>query len=248
MLDLALLLSTAAFILVGSAVGVRLLLLAARTRELPDLIVGLALFDLSAIAYPLILVANLGGLPLSDAKLALTLAIAALAVGLAGVFAFNQRVFRSDERWAAVFVWGCVGLLGYGAIAGGAFLREASSRAAFTAPESPAIWVEVAGVLVYAWTALEGFNAWGQARKRMRLGLADPLVANRFLLWGAMGVASLVSFAPSLAITLSGGDGSTSALARLTTACGGLAAAICLLLAFSPPAKYRAWITRRVAA
>jgi hypothetical protein len=72
-------------------------------------------------------------------------------------------------------------------------------------------------------------------------------VVNRFLLWGVIGAASLLSTAPSLAITLSGGQGSTGAVPLLCTAAGGITASIALQLAFLPPAQYRAWIARAAA-
>lgn len=244
MLDALLLLSTAAFICAGAVVGLRLLVLASRTRELSDLLVGFALFDLAAVAYPLILYASLGELVLTDAKLASALFLTALALGFAGVFWFTQRVFRPGEKWAIALAAAGLAMLGYGLAGGIGHFASAPDRASLAGGASPALWVEAGGVVVYTWTALEGFRCWIQARRRLRLGLADPLVVNRFLLWGVIGVASLLSVAPSLALTLAGGDGTTSAAARLTTAIGGLVAAIALQLAFLPPARYRAWVER----
>ena len=242
MLGALLLVSTAAFILAGAVIGVRLLSLAARTRELPDAIVGFSLFELSAIAYPLILFGSLGDLTLADAKLVTIASLAALTLGWAGVFFFTQRVFRPGERWALALALLGIAMLGYGLIAGAAYIQAAPDRASLQSVHSPALWIEFAAVLVYSWTALEGFRCWAQARRRLKLGLADPLVANRFLLWGLVGVSSLLSVAPSLAITLAGGEGTTHALARASTAVGGLAASVALQLAFLPPAAYRRWV------
>ena len=98
MLDALLLVSTVAFVIAGAAVGARLLLLSARTRELSDFLVGFSLFDLSAIGYPLILLGSLGDLSLPHTKLAAIASSIALALGWAGVFLFTQRVFRAGER------------------------------------------------------------------------------------------------------------------------------------------------------
>jgi hypothetical protein len=247
-LDLVLLASTTAFVGIGGAVGIRLLLLARHTRELPDFIVAFSLFDLSAIAYPLILLANLADVSLSVAKTASILSTLALALGWAGVFVFTQRVFRPGETWALALAWCGLGMLSYGAVSGLAYLDRAADRAALSSPDSPVIWVQVAAVLVYAWTTAEGFLAFRQARRRLRLGLADPLVVNRFLLWGVIGLASLLSTAPSLIIALSGGEDALGAVPRLCTAAGGITASIALQLAFLPPARYRAWIASGSAA
>lgn len=248
MLDALLLLSTAAFILAGTVIGIRLLLLAARTRELPDFIVGFSLFDLSAVAYPLILYGNLGALQLANAKLVMTASLVALALGWAGVFFFTQRVFRPGESWALALALSGVAMLGYGLIAGAAYIQAAPDRGSLQSAHSPALWIELAAILVYSWTAIEGFRCWGQARRRLALGLADPLVANRFLLWGTIGAASLLSVAPSLLITLAGGDGTQHVVARLSTAIGGFAASVALQFAFLPPAAYRRWLTRSATA
>jgi hypothetical protein len=246
MLDALLLLSTAAFILAGSVVGARLLRAAVRARELPDFVVGFSLFVLSAIAYPLILLGSSGDLSLEAAKLVTTLSTTALVLGWAGVFFFTQRAFRPGERWAVALAITGVAMLLYGLAAGTHYFQGAADRTALASSASPAIWVEFAAVLAYSWTALEGFRCWAQARRRLRLGLADALVVNRFLLWGWIGVASLLSTAPSLAITLAGGDGVTSVVSRLCTALGGLAASLALQLAFLPPAAYRRWVSRGV--
>lgn len=156
MLDLLLLVSTAAFILAGAIVGSRLLLLAARTRELPDFLVGFSLFDLSAIAYPLVLYATFGALSLEDARVVSTLSTTALALGWAGVFLFTQRVFRPGERWAIALSSAGIALLAYGLVMGARYFQDAPDRAALASSDSPALWVELGAVLAYTWTALEG--------------------------------------------------------------------------------------------
>jgi hypothetical protein len=248
MIDALLLLAAAAFILAGGTVGLRLLALARRSRELTDFIVGFALFDLSAITYPLVLLGSLGDLSLAQAKAVLMASSFALALGWASVFVFTLRVFRPGEPWARVAVVAGIAMLVYGLVSGFSYIQTAPDRTAMQSSASPLLWIDIAGNAVYAWTASEGFRCWALARRRLELGLADPLVANRFLLWGWVGVASLLSVTPSLVITLLGGDGSTHVVARLSTALGGLSASVALQLAFLPPAAYRRWIEARAAA
>ena len=243
MLDLLLLLSTGAFIAAGAVVGARLLLLAWRTRQGVDFVVGFSLFDLSAIAYPLILLGTFGGLPVESARYVFIGSATALALGWAGVFIFTLRVFRAGAGWALALTAAGLALLGYGYVESVRFALGAPDLAALRTPMNPVLWIEAAAIVVYVWTALEGFRCWEQARRRLALGLADPLVVNRFLLWGWIGAFALVSVAPSFAISLAGGDGATNVLARLGTGFGGLACAIAMQLAFMPPAAYRRWLT-----
>src|SRR5262249_16178730 len=50
----------------------------------------------------------------------------------------------------------------------------------------PSYWINFAArVSGVVWMSVESFRYGAMLRRRLRLGLADPLVANRFLLWGA---------------------------------------------------------------
>jgi hypothetical protein len=243
MLDALLLVSTAAFIVTGGIVGIRLLRLAARTRELSDFLVGFALFDLAAVAYPLILLGTQPDLSLGGAKLISTLSMVLMALGWATVFLFTQRVFRPGEKWAMALAAAGMAMVLYGLVGGLSHVQHAVDRAALRSPVSSVMWMQYASVMVYAWSAAEGFRCWVQARRRLRLGLADPMVVNRFLLWGCVGIASLISIVPSLVITLAGGDAFASVPARLCTAFSGVFSSLSLQLAFLPPAAYRRWVT-----
>lgn len=247
MLDALLLVSTVAFIATGGIVGVRLLRLALRTRELSDFLVGFSLFDLSAVAYPLILFGSLGDLSLPAAKRALFASSLAMVLGWIGVFAFTQRVFRPGSAPARALAAAGAATLLYGLAAGVGYIARVETHAALESTASPLLWIQFAAIAAYAWTAYEGFRCWAQAKKRMKLGLAEPLVANRFLLWGCVGLASLLSVAPSLLITLGGGDGTRHVVARLSTALGGLLASLALQLAFLPTDRYRRWVAARAA-
>jgi hypothetical protein len=45
-----------------------------------------------------------------------------------------------------------------------------------------------AGFVSMSWVGIEGFIHYLDARERVRLGLCDPLVCNRYLLWGITGI------------------------------------------------------------
>jgi len=248
MLDLLLLVSTVAFVAAGAAVGFRLLALARRTRQLPDLMVGVALLLLAPVAYPLILGSSLGDFSLGATRGLSIASVIVMAAGWACMFAFTQLVFRPGVEWAKALAGAGIAVLAYGLVASIAFDLRAADVATLRSASNPARWLQTAAIVVYAWTSVEGFRCWDQARRRFALGLADPLVVNRFLLWGVIGVCSLLSVTPSFVIQLAGGDGAGNPYARLATALSGLACSIALQLAFLPPPAYRRWLLGNAAA
>jgi hypothetical protein len=123
----------------------------------------------------------------------------------------------------------------------------------------PAYWIGfLARQAGLVWMAVEAFRYRGLLKRRLRLGLADPLVANRFLLWGVwasivalMGASDPLARVWYFAITGSAtvwqpevGRGIVVVVMALTSALG-LAAAASLFLTFFPTAAYRRWVASR---
>ena len=85
-------------------------------------------------------------------------------------------------------------------------------------------------------------------RRRVALEMADPVVADRFLLWGLGGACASVIVLSGSAVILVGpshwlADASMLCIGVLGTLASGLYA-----LAFFPPESYRSWVRRRAAA
>jgi hypothetical protein len=101
-------------------------------------------------------------------------------------------------------------------------------------------WASLLGrVGVYAWAAGESFREYTAARKRVRLGLADPLVANRLLLWG-VGTGCVLVLWLHTAWRLAGpADDPTADYPWIAVL--GCTCAATSWLAFFPPALYRRW-------
>jgi hypothetical protein len=93
------------------------------------------------------------------------------------------------------------------------------------------------------WTLTEGFHHYRMARARMRLGLCEPLVCNRYLLWGLTGVLWLTLEAVVVVndVTYELTGAWTASLGRLvgTVELGGIAL---VWLVFFPPRFYQRWI------
>jgi hypothetical protein len=248
-LQLLVLASTLSFAVVGGVVGMRLLLLARRTRQLPELTIGLGLVLIAPLGYPLMLVATVPGFfPLATARMLYALAMALTSVGCASIFVFTWRVFRRDAAWARALACCAIVVLLVQAVA--------NSVLAFVVPTLEMmnqlnLWFlirQLAMLLSYGWTAFESLRYFGLLRRRMRLGLADPVLASRILLWGVAGLLSFGAAATRAAIVATGGDPLHSAAAPLAIGAGGFLVSLALYLAFIPPAPYRRWVGRRGAA
>ena len=239
-------LATLAFVAGSAVVGVRLLLLARRTRQMSELLLGGAIFCAAVLGYG-VLIAGLivrGGRlePEAATPLAIVLSAGGKALHDFGVtlfLLFVLRVFRPGETWALALAGGLLALL-WGGYAGGGL----ASGFRTDPVGSAAWWCEYAVIWTYPlWVALESFRWWGLMRRRRALGLAGALVTNRFLLWGTGSVftalATWTASVPYLfASDLARLEAITPAI-RIATAALGLASISCSYLAFLPPAWYR---------
>ncbi len=229
-------------IVADAVVGVRLLLLARRTRRLPELCLGLCCLLLGGIGLPLSLVAR-GGLAASRPELAGQL----LAVGFAfqnaaclALFVATWRIFRPDAGWAAGLSWAAglamlASLVGQAATVG---FRGGVDQGAFYQLGF------VARALAFAWGGFEAGHYALLLRRRIRLGLADPVVADRFRLWALCCLAVVFGFASFAASRALGVEPATSPVVLSVTSVVGSVAGVALWLAFLPPRAY----LRRVAA
>lgn len=231
--------ATLSFVLVGGAVGVKLLLLAGRTRQLPELTVGLGLFLVALVGYPLSLVSLSPDLAPATAKLLFGAGTLATAVGSASIYVFTWKVFRPGATWArvvalaailAIFGFAVLTLVRLGAASGPAEIfrdRLSATRSLVTG-------------FSYLWTAVESLRWYVLLRRRQAVGLGDPVVANRFLLWGVSGVSATLGTGVSTALVFLGAShGGAHPVSLLAVGVAGLASSVSLYLAFLPP---RAWL------
>jgi hypothetical protein len=116
-------------------------------------------------------------------------------------------------------------------------------------PDGARVWFLYAqiGVVVFLWSAIESLRYFARLRKRQKIGLADAVVANRFLLWGvgtlcAASVTTITQILQTMGIDTNGTPAGAAAIAPL-----GLIASGTLWLAFLPPARYSRWVTARAA-
>ena len=222
-------------------VGGRLLALARRTRKLPELAFGAGFLLLGVVGQPIAVLARspLAGSP-ERAGVLLAVGLAAQSVGCLCLDVGTWRVFRPAPAWAAALVAGVAGLfvvslVGHGLTVG---FSGGTDRGGF-------YW---AGLLArggsFAWCASEALLYHRQMRRRRRLGLADPVVANRFLLWAVASLGLVAAFLTFVAAKLSGVNAATSAPFLATSFTAALVCGVAMWLAFFAPQAY----TRRIAA
>ena len=232
------------YTLMSAFVGARLVLRAFPARAMPEFLMGVAYLSAPGFGYPLAVI----GAALEDRAAGLVMFAvgqAMIALGCSCFFFFNARVFRprsvlaqgAAAIGAVLFaVAGAEIVRGHMALGEGA-LGLASVRAASVT------MLSVLG-LAYSWTAYEGFRHHRMMRRRARVGLGDPVVANRFLLWAVAGSLQMVADAVSAHALRGGADITTDTAAVLATSLVGVVNGVLLVLIFIPPAGYIRWLTR----
>jgi hypothetical protein len=224
-----------------TVVGVRMLLLARRTRGVPELTIGAGSVLICGVGFPASVASGFGGVieavnaPLWIASELVT------QIGIVLLYVFTQQVFRPGVRWARALV-ACVAvylplaLVGAAAALSAAQPGEHSVRVA--RGELLLCFAGYAGCFV--WSAVESLRHYGMARRRQALGLADAVVANRFLLWGCYGLAATGIIAANAVGVVLGHNISTSPVVLLPAGVLGFAASIAIYLVFLPPAWFLA--------
>jgi len=238
------LISTAAFCLFCLAIGVRLQLLARRTGASPERLLGLGLGLTGGVGYGILIAVSLARQAVGDAP-APALVFWGLVgkgihdLGVVAMLAFIVTVFRPGVSWARGLAGAMIAVLAVGYLGNALTGGFASMRLGFW------YWVGFAVIGTYPmWAAAEAFRYHGLMRKRRAIGLADPILVNRFLLWG---VASLFSVAAIWTISLPAilglplAEQQRVAPASMSlTGLWGIGAISAYWLTFFPPAWYRA--------
>jgi hypothetical protein len=231
-------------------VGWRLLKVGVRRDDAPARWIGTYLFAAMGLGSILISIpmgrGSLGGIAMTPVdRILVGLALTATVAGNISILTFTRRVFRRESAAAKAFAGAVTALLVVGA-AGHCWTTRFSWRltAGF------AVLYLAGTILSNGWSAVESLRYYGLMRKRLRLGLVEPLAVNRFLLWGiGAGAAAVMLFSTTLELQVQ----------RLLTPAGieairmfslpamsilGLACAGSYLFAFFPAG----WYVRRFAA
>jgi hypothetical protein len=230
--------------LVGTAVGLKLLGISARSGKLPEFAIGAGLFAYSAVGQPALLAQSVLG---EETSLALRMTISVVRIfafysTLLGLSVFTWQVFGAESRWRQALAAGLLvtGLMSSATTAWSNWLLH---TAGVPLNLYGRLGISLHFAVAFGWVSLESLRYHALMRRRHALGLADPVVTNRFLVWGAgEGVSSLVVFALIATIVVRGeitiGDPIVSVFVTLA----GLVNALVWWLSFAPPKAYLRWV------
>ncbi len=235
------------FMVTSLAVGVRLIALWRRTRQLPELLLATGLLCTGFLSFAMSMIGKLFGAPGSPLRLWLPIGGPAVeASGCIALVVFAWKVFHPDARWAKALATALVALMVAG-LAGellsGQYIRYGDAL------PSVGPWIPLGLAsrgLAPTWMAFESWRYFGMLRRRARLGLAEPLVVNRFALYGVAMTATVAAYTVTVAhrAVLQTGlavdpwaFGLVSLLASVS--------AVGIGLGFFPPRFYRRWIAPR---
>jgi hypothetical protein len=224
-----------AYCLAALIVGVRLISLARRTQQLPELLMGSSFLIGAMIGYPATLVARL--LVSEASALAWPLA-AAGAIGVAVatfcILLAWWRIYHPASGWAPPVVCAWTALIVACLVL--ELRQSASVLASLANPWLPLRLIVQGGA--FATMAWSGFRYHARLRRRMRIGLADPVVVNRIWLWNlaAAGVTLQCSYILAVPYLKSFFDAEATSPAIYGTL--GVIVALCITRAFYPSQAY----------
>jgi hypothetical protein len=226
-----------AFILTSLVLGMRLMLLARRTRKLPEFSMGLGLFLMGGVAYPFQVVAQVAAsLPLGLRAALMAFAILCLSTGTTFFAVTTWRIFRPGSKAAAA---------GAPLVAGALLLfvvLQCASQGGFSAlvrdRSGPFRYHILVVALPVWWASFESFRYYGMLKRRLLLGLADPVVADRMRLWGMSTLIAASTNLVSIYALFTGRDPATWPTGAAIIGAMGLAFSAHLWLAFFPPQSY----------
>jgi hypothetical protein len=158
----------------------------------------------------------------------------AIDSGMAMLGFFTWRVFRPG-LFGATVVATCTALLFLSFASdwvSGHYLGVQRSGFSMTADY-------VGRFTLYGWASYEALRQYALARRRVRIGLLEPLVANRFLLWAISTLAATGIWGYSLWSEVTA-KADTTEFYLVATVMGGTCAAS-IWLAFFPPRLYQRW-------
>jgi hypothetical protein len=233
----------AAFFVASLTVGVRLVALWWRNRQLPELLIGLGVLGIGPVGFGCM---TFGQILHADHEVAsrvvFAIGIFAASGGAFAKYIFNYTVYHPDSR----VVRGLVHVAGVGLLACCLWAWVSNGFARVQEVEASYFVRSFLQVGCLLWGSIEALRYWRMMRRRGRLGLADPVVTNRFFLWGvgagAAGVGTAVGVTAQILIGLPPLE---IPWVTLSSSIHGLVAAVAMWFAFLPTEAYTRFILGR---
>jgi hypothetical protein len=242
--EVVLLTGKATFSAMGALAGISLVRVARRTGGFPPEAWAGAMVFIGGAG--LLLYAAGGLLAAGSPSLAQPMMITGdlaerIALGL--LYLFIWTVFRREEPWAR----GLVGM-GIAALAASFVLELQSGNLSQPDPGSMAYRTsQLVFALPFLWSAAETRNHYLRIRKQVALGLTEPMICNRFLLWSLATAAFAGICFAAIAASIAGASGHETIQAVFVITRGALFYTISVVIGigFHPPAAYRSYVEQR---
>jgi len=225
--------------------GVRVLALANKTRQLPEGLLGCSYLIGGMLGWALLLVGGALVVARPDKRpLAVLLQSAGLFCLNCGILTtslFSWRVFTPRSVLAAALFFTQAAVLVADYVHNGVL-----TDAALPPATQPWFWPGMlARNFTYVWLSFITFRYYFMLRKRLPLGLADPVATNRVLLWGLIAFITLLYCVFASACSVLDLWDRHGEVLFLITGIMNSVGAVLGLLAFVPPARYLRWVEAR---
>jgi hypothetical protein len=228
------------FSLAAWIVSLRLIRLRRRTHGTPELAMAGVMLGIGGVGYPLLMLGNVAAVRgWSSAAILMALGILSINTGIVSNYVFTWKVFRPTSGWAKGCTWAVTLILGVISV-GVWFAAFRSGGSMEITPESKLFSLLNFAIssAAFIWSGSEALRYWGMLKRRMGLGLADPVVTNRFFVWGCQGLCSSVINFTNIAALLRDVNITIDPTVMFVTGLCGIANAMLVTLAFVPPDFY----------
>jgi len=232
-------------LIVTFIVGARMLALGFRNGRLPELAFGVAFLSGSLGTVG----AQLGQrfLWTGADDFSLTMNALCFAIQVLGTYALylsTWRIYRPNQGWAFMLfaVGGSMATLAW-------VIRWMDGDFLMNLLETPGIALfHLTRISVFAWAAVESFHYHSLLKRRMALGLADPVAAQQIFMWGVSAIAAGAVSATILTSVFGLGRHPLEVPAALAVlVLLSIVLSVCMWCAFFPPETLRRWAKARAA-
>lgn len=174
--------------IVTVTVGVRLLIVARRTKRLPEMLFGIAFVGGGAgQAFAQVGQRVLWNEPGTWSTVMNAACYGLVVVGTLALWVVTRRVFHPGGSWAG---WLCILGGTLTVVAFGLRIVDGDFMTGMPGTRGHGLHV-VARAVLMAWLSTEAFRHYRMLRRRVALGLADPMATNQVLLWAISALATL---------------------------------------------------------
>lgn len=222
----------AAYVVLSLVIGIRLLLLYSRSRELPELLMAICLLS-EGVVFNTIrwLRLSLETQTADYAALLESVSRPALAISAISVAVFAWRTVRAGSRWAPIAV-----LVLAAPMCAWVVARMFTELSVFEQSTAGVLTLRGAFLLCYVWAALEMQLYYRSAKRRERVGLeVDPLATHRVLFLSISFWSFAIFWLSALTFVSLSRNFDVSGVASQMLGAAGIVRVVALWLAFLPP-------------